>query len=173
MRKIQPHPLANIYKLLWHQICNYLIFPERFIIYLFKVNDRNTIRRCEICSKLTIKILDWHQWHRSGVFIVDFEHISHVFHFFIVSIVNFKQVNVSWESREESLAIFRTNNSNNLASFLSFFSPDIVSIVHITNLALTNLARPIYTSHPKELNENVTKYPLDVVLLSLLWTLNK
>ena len=24
-------------------------------IYLFKVNDRNTRKRCEICSKLTIK----------------------------------------------------------------------------------------------------------------------
>ena len=51
----------------------------------FKVNNR--ITRCEICSKLTIK-------SRFGVFIVNFEHISH---FFTVSIVNFEQVHVGWE----------------------------------------------------------------------------
>ena len=25
-------------------------------IYMFKVNNRNTIKKCEICSKLTLKI---------------------------------------------------------------------------------------------------------------------
>ena len=44
-------------------------------IYLFKVNNRN-IRRCEICSKLTRKTPERRQWRRSGVFIVNFEHIS-------------------------------------------------------------------------------------------------
>ena len=36
------------------------------------------------------------QWRRSGVFIVNFEHISHPFS--SVYIVDFEQVNVSWES---------------------------------------------------------------------------
>ena len=45
-------------------------------IYLLKVNNRNTGTRCEICLKLTIKMPERHQWCRSGVFIVDFEHIS-------------------------------------------------------------------------------------------------
>ena len=40
-------------------------------IYLFKVNNRNTRTRCEICSKLTIKTPE----RRSGVFIVNFENI--------------------------------------------------------------------------------------------------
>ena len=31
-------------------------------IYLFKVNDRNTIKKCEICSNLTIKKTEWRQW---------------------------------------------------------------------------------------------------------------
>ena len=31
-------------------------------IYLFKVNNRNTRRRCEICSALTIKTPEQHQW---------------------------------------------------------------------------------------------------------------
>ena len=32
-----------------------------------------------MCSKLTIKTPERHQWRRSGVFIVNFEHISHPF----------------------------------------------------------------------------------------------
>ena len=35
-----------------------------------QVNNRNTRTRCEICSKLTIKI--------PGVLIANFEHISHL-----------------------------------------------------------------------------------------------
>ena len=43
--------------------------------YLFKVNNRNSKKKCEICSKLTIKMVEQH----SGVFIVNVEHISHLF----------------------------------------------------------------------------------------------
>ena len=44
-------------------------------IYLLKVNNRNTRTRCEIYSKLTIKIPERLQWHRSGIVIVNFERI--------------------------------------------------------------------------------------------------
>ena len=44
-------------------------------IYMFKVNNRNTRTRCEICSKL-IKTPERCQWRRSSDFI-NFEHISH------------------------------------------------------------------------------------------------
>ena len=47
-------------------------------INLLKVTNRNTGTRCEISSKLTIKTPERYQWHRSGVFIVNFEHISHL-----------------------------------------------------------------------------------------------
>ena len=47
--------------------------------YLLKVNNRNTRERCEIYSKLIIKTLEQHQRRRSGIFIVNFEHISHLF----------------------------------------------------------------------------------------------
>ena len=43
--------------------------------YMFKVN-RNTRTRCEICPKLTTKTPERRHWCRSGVFIVNFEHIS-------------------------------------------------------------------------------------------------
>ena len=48
-------------------------------IYLFKVINRYTKKRCEICSKLTTKTPEQHQWHRSGVFTNNFEHISHFY----------------------------------------------------------------------------------------------
>ena len=46
--------------------------------FMFKVNNRNTRIRCEIYSKLTIKTPQRRHWCRSGVFIVNFEHISHL-----------------------------------------------------------------------------------------------
>ena len=48
-------------------------------IYLFKVNNRNTRKRYEICSNLTKKAPEGRHRRRSGVFIVNFEHILHFF----------------------------------------------------------------------------------------------
>ena len=45
---------------------------------MFKVSNRNTRIRCEICSKLTIKTPKRRYRGRSGVFIVNFKHISHL-----------------------------------------------------------------------------------------------
>ena len=67
----------------------YLIFV--FIpagIYLLKVNNRNTRTRCEICSKLTINTPERRHWRRSGVFIVNFEHISHLALVFLLLTLN-------------------------------------------------------------------------------------
>ena len=48
-------------------------------IYLLKVNERNIITRYEICLKfLTIKKPEQYNWRHSGVFIVNFQHISHL-----------------------------------------------------------------------------------------------
>ena len=52
--------------------------------YMFKINNRNTRTRCEICSKLTIETPERRQWCRSGVFIVKFEHISHLVLVFLI-----------------------------------------------------------------------------------------
>ena len=62
--------------------------------YLLKVNNRSTSARCEICSKLTIKKPDRRQWRRSGVFIVNFEHILHLVLVFLLQ--NFEHVIVGW-----------------------------------------------------------------------------
>ena len=50
-----------------------------YAAYNHKVNDWNTKKRGEICSKLTIKTLERRHWRRSGAFIVNFENISHLF----------------------------------------------------------------------------------------------
>ena len=54
--------------------------------YMFKVNNRNTRTRCEICSKLTIKIPDRRHWRRSGIFFVNFEHISYFVPVFLLTL---------------------------------------------------------------------------------------
>ena len=54
-------------------------------IYLLKNNNRNTRTRCEICSKLTIKTSE-RRW--PGVFIVNFEHISHLVMVFLLLTLN-------------------------------------------------------------------------------------
>ena len=55
-------------------------------IFLFKVHNKNTRKICEICLKLTIKTPEWRYWRCSGVFIVNFEHISHLFLMFLLLI---------------------------------------------------------------------------------------
>ena len=60
-------------------------------IYLFKISRRNSRKKCEICSKLTIKTQEPRQRrHRrcSGVFIVNFEHISRLFLGFLLLTLN-------------------------------------------------------------------------------------
>ena len=47
-------------------------------IYMFKVNNRNTKIRCEICLKLTIKTPERLYWCCCNVFIANFNHISHL-----------------------------------------------------------------------------------------------
>ena len=49
-----------------------------YLLKNIKVNNRNTRARWEICLKLTIKTPERDQLHRSGVFIKNFEHISHL-----------------------------------------------------------------------------------------------
>ena len=65
----------------------FLIKPLRHRYFsLFKVNNRNTRTGCQICPKLTVNEPERHQSREDGtqsmtsfgVFIVNFEHISHL-----------------------------------------------------------------------------------------------
>ena len=56
-------------------------------IYMFKVYNRNIRKMCEICSKLKIKTPERRR-RRSGVFIVNFEYISHLLLVFLLLTLN-------------------------------------------------------------------------------------
>ena len=47
-------------------------------VYLFKVNNGNTLAMNKIWSKLTIESLEQRQWRHSCVFIVNFEEIQYI-----------------------------------------------------------------------------------------------
>ena len=51
---------------------------------MFKVNNENT----RTTWNLTIKTPERRQWRRSGVFIVNFEHVSHLFYVFLMLNLN-------------------------------------------------------------------------------------
>ena len=57
-------------------------------MYLLKVNNINTRTRCEVCSKLRIKIPELRHWRRFGIFIVNFEHISRLVLVFLLLALN-------------------------------------------------------------------------------------
>ena len=67
--------------------------------YMFKVNNRNTRTRCEICSKLTIKIPE--DTYSS------------------VSFVNFEQVNAGWDSVKMIDLLFSSNIDQSLISLFT------------------------------------------------------
>ena len=60
------------------------VLPSKY--YLFKVNNRNSKKRYEICSKLAIKTPERCQWRYFGFSIVNLEHISHFFLIFTVDL---------------------------------------------------------------------------------------
>ena len=66
----------------------WFVSPCPASIYLLRVNNRNTKKRCEICSKLTIKTPERRQWHCSVVFIVNFEHTPHLVLVFLLLTLN-------------------------------------------------------------------------------------
>ena len=57
-------------------------------IYQLKFNNRNTRTMCEISLKLTKKTPERRHWRRSIVFIVNFEHISHIVLMFLLLVLS-------------------------------------------------------------------------------------
>ena len=98
---------------------------------MFKVNNRNTRKRCEIFSKLTIKIPERHHWRRSGNFIVNFEHISHLVLVFLLlsryqqgwlgpcgrikDLINNKDNKVISKNKEKNIRLSKKNVGNDIS----------------------------------------------------------
>ena len=60
-----------------------LVYPAG--IWKLKVNKKkNTRTTREVSSELTVKTPERRQWRRSGVFTVNFEHISHLVLMFLL-----------------------------------------------------------------------------------------
>ena len=94
-------------------------------------------------SKVTIKPPKRRQWRCfGGLFIVNFEHMSHFC--FTVSMVNFEQVNASWENTQKGnvTKIMMQNN-------VSCHKVSGVSIFH--NMVSSPDFKCAYTSPPKTL----------------------
>ena len=84
----------------WNRLIGHVVVLQAYMMYtgdicFFKVSNRKTRKRSEICSKLTIKTPERCHWPHSGVFIVNLEHISHLL--LCVSIVESEQEKGSWE----------------------------------------------------------------------------
>ena len=85
--------MYNFFRLTFHCIAAKIRrspYWNRANIYLFKISNRNT--RCEICLNITIKTPESRRYRRSGVFIVNFIHISHLFQVF--PLLTLQRVNV-------------------------------------------------------------------------------
>ena len=67
----------------------YSVFRTQYSvnIYLFEVNNKNIRKTYDICSKLTIRTLEWRYRRRSGVSTYFIEHISQLF-VFLLSTLN-------------------------------------------------------------------------------------
>ena len=101
-----------------YPVSYFLFIPINF--YLFKVNHRNTRKRCEICSKLSIKTPERRQWPLSGIFIANFKLISNI------------------------ILVFPLWTLNRFAGILSFFI--LLSRASLFNPLTTNVPHHIETS---------------------------
>ena len=82
-------PSLELYPIQFFSIDNWLLSkkcPPNS--YLFKVNNTKIRKKFDICSKFTIKTIEWRHWRRSCVFIVNFEHISHLSLLFLLLTLN-------------------------------------------------------------------------------------
>ena len=88
LTSLLPRSLRNLETFLCY--CNYLLFQSYLYFHWKTLFSQSFVIlpshhllaqiqqwMCEICSKETIKMSEKSQWRRSGVFIVNFEQISH------------------------------------------------------------------------------------------------
>ena len=92
-----------------------LTFPSRNNIHCaiihptgnYMLTNRNTRTKFEICSKLTIKSPERRHLHRSGVFIVNFEHIPYLVLVFLLFILN-----MYWAFTKPQFECFTVKSNN-------------------------------------------------------------
>ena len=85
--------------------------------HMFKGSNRNTRTRCEMRFKLTRKTPERHCWRRSGVFIVNFELISHLVLVFLLLTLSRKKE--GWD-RSWNVFIAFLNIANAIKKFVQY-----------------------------------------------------
>ena len=133
--------------------------------YMFKVNNRNTRPRCEICSKLTIKTPKRYHWGRSSVFIVNFEQISHlvlVFHFWLWA----GKCHLGYAKKGSEKSVRAVHLNKDCSTNLSRYFPlhlDVyrsvsskINFLYIQNLMICNLLEKKPYPFPKFRNRKIT-----------------
>ena len=83
--------------------------------------------RCEICSRLTITTPERRQWRRSGVFVLNFEFISHFILMFLLLTLNKQLPAGRNETREKSFILLMTTSSK---SKLNIFKRSVTTENH-------------------------------------------
>ena len=79
--------LLASHKVAYYEISYVFRVKSEDIIWCYPANNhlnKNKRKRCEICSKLITKTPERRHWRRSIVFIVNFEHISHLVLMFLL-----------------------------------------------------------------------------------------
>ena len=104
-----------------------LIFTSCKAFLLLQINtadiqqyfcSRNTRARYEICSKLTVRTPERREWRCLGVFIVNFEHISHLVLVFLLLTLNM------WMSAGKRILYFSSPFSvANIRPIYHFYTP--------------------------------------------------
>ena len=88
-------PFLVCFEACFCKILEMLVNPAN--IYLFKFNNKNSKNRCEICSKLTIETPE-----RRLMYFTPFDVLMYFWTYFTpfsaVSVVDFEQVNISWDA---------------------------------------------------------------------------
>ena len=83
-----------------HLLPKTIVSQAQLTFFFLEFSNHNSSTKCEISSKLTTETPERHQWH-SGVFIVIFEHIWHVFLLFLL-LTYIEQVNARRNTTKET-----------------------------------------------------------------------
>ena len=105
--------------------------------YMFRVNNRNTRIKREICSKLTIKTPEWRQLHRFGVFIANFEHISHLVLLFLLFLFHAlsREIQAGFFQKEHVCMLMPKEVKNTTQFLHTSLSTIAMSFLNTNNLA--------------------------------------
>ena len=97
---------------------------------MFKVNGRKSGKRCQICSKSTIKTTEQRHWRHSDVFIVNY---GHILHFFLVFLL------LALARKICAGTIFDLSSSNDNIVFFVFFMAYFKCFIYFNIVSCCNL----------------------------------